>query len=168
MGMTKLVQITASLFMATALFGAPSHAETMPPNSQALMAYQAKNFREAMRIYRPLAEKGDAEAQYYVGRMYEKGEGVRKDEREVVKWYHRSAEGGYAAAQYRLAVGYAFGLAGLSRNQDEAAKWLHKAAEGGHKKAQRYLGRAYAEGRFGLPTDRKRAEYWSQRAETGS
>ncbi len=121
-----------------------------------------------MRLYKPLAEQGDAEAQYYIGHMYEKGEGVRKNEREVAKWYRRSAEGGYAPAQYRLAVGYAFGLAGLSKDQDEATKWLRRSAEGGYKKAQKILSRAYAEGRFGLPVDRKQAEYWSQKAESKS
>lgn len=135
---------------------------------QALVAYQSKNFREAMRLYRPLAEKGDPEAQYYVGRMYEKGQGVRKDQAEVVKWYRKAAEGGYAAAQYRLAVGYAYGLAGLSRDHDTAVRWLRRAAEGGHKKAQKYLGRAYADGRFGLPVDDKQAEYWTKRAESSS
>lgn len=137
-------------------------------DSQAQAAYQAKNYREAMRLYRLSAEKGDAESQYYVGRMYEKGEGVRKDHGEMAKWYRKSADGGYPAAQYRVAVGYAYGLAGLSKDPDEAVKWLRRSAEGGHKKAQKYLGRAYAEGRFGLPVDEKQAEYWAQKAESNS
>lgn len=160
-------RILGSLVLAAslAMFGSTAWALG---DAQALAAYQAKNYREAMRLYRPLAEKGDAEAQYYVGRMYEKGEGVRRDQNEVVKWYLKSAENGYAPAQYRVAVGYAYGLGGLSKDQDEAVKWLRRSAEGGHKKAQKYLGRAYAEGRFGLPVDEKQAEYWAQKAESNS
>lgn len=157
-----LIQALAVFLLATPLL---VHALGDP---QALAAYQAKNFREAMRLYKPLAEQGDAEAAYYVGRMYEKGEGVRKDEREVVRWYLKSADGGYAPAQYRVAVGYAYGLAGLPKDQDEAMKWLRRSAEGGHKKAQKILSRAYAEGRFGLPVDQKQADYWSQKAESNS
>lgn len=157
-----LIQVLAVFLLAPPLL---AHAQGDP---QALAAYQAKNYREAMRLYKPLAEQGDAEAAFYVGRMYEKGDGVRKDEREVVKWYRKSAEGGYAPAQYRVAVGYAYGFAGLPKDQDEATKWLRRSAEGGHKKAQKILGKAYAEGRFGLPVDQKQAEYWSQKAESNS
>ena len=131
-------------------------------------AYHAKDYRTAMRQFRPLAEQGDPEAQYYVGRMYEKGQGVPRNEREVAKWYRRAADAGYAPAQYRVAVGHAFGYAGLRRDQGEAVKWLRKSAEGGYKRAQKTLGRAYAEGRFGLPVDEQQAEYWIKQAEANS
>lgn len=134
---------------------------------KALAAYNAGNYREAMRLYRPWAAKGNPEAQYYVGRMYEKGQGVRKDPAEVARWYRRAAEGGHAPAQYRLAVGYAFGFAGLRKDQDEALKWLRRSAEGGYRRAQKVLGQAYAEGRFGLPVDRAQAQYWTRKAEAG-
>jgi TPR repeat protein len=151
------------LFVPTAFSSASAAGDP-----QALAAYNAENYREAMRLYRPLAEQGDAEAQYYVGHMYEKGDGVKKDQSEMVKWYRKSSENGFAPAQYRLAVGYAFGAGGLSKDQDEAVKWLQRSAEGGHKKAQKILGRAYAEGRFGLPVDPKKAEYWTKKAESNS
>ena len=131
-------------------------------------AYDARNYRAAMRLYRPLAEDGNAEAQYYVGRMYEKGQGVRKDPAEGARWYRRAAEGGHAPAQYRLAVGYAFGLGGLKKDEEAALKWLRRSAEGGYKRAQKVLGQAYAEGRFGLPVDREQADYWTKRAEASS
>lgn len=134
-------------------------------DAKALAAYEAKSYREAMRLYRPLAEKGDVEAQYYLGRMYEKGEGVSKDEEQLAKWYRRSAEGGYAKAQYKVAVAHAFGLAGTPRSDDEAIKWLRRSAEGGYPRAQKMLGRAYAEGRFGLARDPKQAEYWTKKSE---
>jgi uncharacterized protein len=131
-----------------------------------IAAYENENYREAMKQLRPLAEKGDPNAQYYVGRMYEKGEGVSKDSEQVVKWYTKSAEAGQRKAQYRLAVGYAYGLSGLPTDEELAVKWLRKSAEAGYHRAQRTLSRAYAEGRFGLPRDPEKADYWAKRADS--
>ena len=46
----------------------------------------------------PLAEKGNAEAQYYLGSMYDLGYGVEKSEEEAVAWMKKSAEQGYQEA----------------------------------------------------------------------
>jgi uncharacterized protein len=152
---------------STAPAGAPVAvpAADAATKATAIAAYDAKNYREALRLFQPLAEKGDAEAQYYVGRMYEKGQGVSKDQEQVVKWYTLAAQNGHAGAQYRLAVGHAYGFAGLERDEQEAGMWLQRSAEGGHKKAQKYLGRAYADGRFGLRRDPVKAEYWTKKSE---
>lgn len=132
--------------------------------SDAIVAYQNGNYKEAARQFRPLAEAGDAEAQYYMGYMHEKGRGVAKDQAVMRKWYQRAADGGNAKAQYKVAVGYAFGLAGLPQSDEDAAKWLQQSAANGYKRAQKTLGRAYAEGRYGLPRDATQAEYWSKQA----
>ncbi len=165
-----MIRVTLHLFIgllsATSL--AISLAARADGHPEALAAYHQQNYREAMRLFRPLAEQGDPQAQYYIGRMYEKGEGVHKDPDQVRRWYRRSAEAGYAPAQYRMAVGYAYGLAGLPRDHGEAVKWLRKSGEGGYKRAQKELGRAYAGGRLGLPVDEQQAEYWTKKAETGS
>lgn len=132
--------------------------------ADAAAAYEAGDYREALRLFRPLAERGNAEAQYYLGLMYEKGNGVSKDQERMRTWYTRAAEGGHARAQYKLAVGYAYGLAGLPRSDEDAVKWLQQSAQSGYKRAQKILARAYAEGRFGLARDPKQAEYWSKKA----
>ncbi|HEX7044448.1 MAG TPA: tetratricopeptide repeat protein [Burkholderiales bacterium] len=121
-------------------------------------ACDAHSYREALRLFRPLAEQGDVQAQYYLGRMYEKGQGVRKNAAQARKWYTRAAEGGTAPAQYRVAVAHACGLGGLERDRAAAVAWLQRSAEGGYKRAQRVLAGAYAEGRSGLPVDARRAE----------
>ncbi|GIT24767.1 MAG: hypothetical protein CM1200mP41_08110 [Gammaproteobacteria bacterium] len=43
----------------------------------------------------PLAKQGDADAQFSLGVMYEKGEGVAKDNKAAVKWYTLAAEQGF-------------------------------------------------------------------------
>lgn len=134
------------------------------PQTPAREVYRSGNYAEALRQLQPRAEQNEAEAQYYLGRMYENGEGVPKNLQQAAVWYRRAAAGGQARAQYKLAIGYAFGLAGARKDEPEAVTWLKKSAEGGYKRAQRVLARAYAEGRFGLPRDAKQADYWARQA----
>ena len=69
-------------------------------------AYWRGDYWTAYREWRPLAEQGDAQAQYNLGMMYESGKGVPGDSAEAVKWYRRSAERGYLEAQLRLGAMY--------------------------------------------------------------
>jgi TPR repeat protein len=49
----------------------------------------------------PLAEQGDDSAQYNLGVMYEKGQGVLQDYEESVKWYRKAARKGVILATRR-------------------------------------------------------------------
>ena len=60
------------------------------------------DYREAAARYRKAAETGDANAQYNLGMMYSKGQGVPQDFKEAVAWYRKAAEQGDAAAQNNL------------------------------------------------------------------
>jgi TPR repeat protein len=159
MGRFGIIALVASVLLVSA----PAQSGG-PNNLEALTAYQSGDYERAMKLFRPLAEQGDPQAQYYVGRMYEKGQGVAKDTEKLALWYRRSAENGYARAQYKLAVGYAFGLAGAEQDDAEAVKWLKLSAEGGYRRAQKVLARGYTEGRLGLPRDPRQAEYWNRKA----
>src|SRR5664280_1687320 len=79
----------------------------------------------------PLAKQGNALAQYMVGEMYYKGEGVTQDYTSAAKWYRKAAEQGYAPAQYSLGLMYREGR-GIPQDYAEAAKWYRKAAEQGN------------------------------------
>ena len=59
---------------------------------------EERDDEEAMKWYRKAAEQGNAEAQYRLGRFYERGWGVVKDEAEAMKWYRKAAEQGYQYA----------------------------------------------------------------------
>lgn len=50
-------------------------------------AYARGDYATALRLSRPLAEQGDATAQYNLGHMYHLGEGVPQDYTEAAKWY---------------------------------------------------------------------------------
>ena len=55
------------------------------------------------------AESGDVEAQYLLGRSYDKGKGVAQDYKEAAKWYKKAAEHGSADAQSNLGYCYETG-----------------------------------------------------------
>ncbi len=110
--------------------------------------------------FKPLAEQGDAMAQYYLGFMYFEGLGVPKNDAEAVKWYRKAADQGIARAQYELGLMYFRGL-GVPRDRAEAYFWWTLAAARGYRKASEWLKKA-----AGLLTPdqraaaRSRAENW--------
>ncbi len=121
-------------------------------------AYNKGDYATALSELRPLAEQGDADAQYNLGVMYDKGQGVAQNYAEAVKWYRKAAEQGYADAQYNLAQMYRKGQ-GVTQDYAEAVKWYRKAAEQGHADAQYNLGVMYGKGQ-GVPQDYVFAHMW--------
>jgi TPR repeat protein len=107
---------------------------------------------------KPLAEQGDAFAQYNLALIYSKGQGVPQDYAEAAKWYRKAAEQGDADAQYNLALFYYNGQ-GVPQDYAEAAKWYRRAAEQGNTKAQLNLGFMYGTGQ-GVPQDHVLAHMW--------
>lgn len=158
----------SSILLLVFLFTAISQFAYADDNAEFLkgkQAYKGEKYGEALAILKPLGESGHPDAQYLLARMYEKGRGVPKDHAEMLQWYRRSADAGHAKAQYKMAVGYAQGYAGLEKNDAEAGKWLLKSAEQGYRRAMETLGKAYKRGRFGLPKDKEKAKYWLDKAE---
>jgi hypothetical protein len=76
-----------------------------------------------------IARKGNAKAQYSLGDIYDRGEGVAKDYKEAVRWFQLSAAQGYAPAQHNLGVMYAMGQY-VPQDDIQAYMWLSLAALG--------------------------------------
>lgn len=74
------------------------------------VAYDRANYATALKVWMPQAQGGDAEAQTYVGEIFEKGLGVPPDFEAAAKWYQKAAEQGFAKAQMNLAYLYEQGL----------------------------------------------------------
>jgi uncharacterized caspase-like protein len=91
------------------------------------VAYDRANYQTALHVWQPLAEQGDAEAQTYVGEIYEKGLGVAPDYRLAGAWYQKAADQGYGPAQINLGQLYEQGL-GVAKNQELALEWYRKAS----------------------------------------
>ncbi len=85
-------------------------AHVLAANFQAgWKAYQRGYYATAWEEWRPLAEQGDATAQYYLGVMYQNGEGVTQNYAVATLRYFQAAEQGLASAQKNLGVMYARG-----------------------------------------------------------
>src|SRR5665213_1594690 len=84
------------------------------------MAEEGKWFLKA-------AEQGIAQAQGYLGLMYQLGQGVPQDFAESVKWYRKAAEQGDIDAQWRFGVMYNTGR-GVPQDFVQAYMWVNIAA----------------------------------------
>ena len=125
-------------------------------------ALARKDYVTAMKEYRPLAERGNAEAQYRVGRMYEFGQGVPQDKAKGIAWVRKAAEQNHADAQQELGVVYATGD-GVKQDDVQAVEWFRKAATQGDATAQYNLGLLYAKGQ-GVQKDYAEAITWWRKA----
>ncbi len=90
-------------------------------------ACQRGDYATALREWRPLAEQGNAKAQYNLGLMYRKGLGVPQDYAEAVGWWCKAAEQGHANAQYNLGLMYKNGL-GVPQDEAQGYMWFNLAA----------------------------------------
>lgn len=110
---------------------------------------------DALRLH---GEQGDLWAQFTLGEMYRKGEGVAQCSAEAAKWYRMAADRMYCPADYFLGLMYLKGE-GVPEDHAEAFKHFYAASTGGHKGAQQSLGRMYENGQ-GVPKDMERAWWW--------
>ncbi len=125
---------------------------------EGMLAAEQGDYEKAFRIFTPLAEAGDAEAQHNLAILYRGGHGVAKDLDKSRQWFLRAAEQGIAAAQYNLGYMYDMGE-GVEQSDRYAFLWYRKAAEQGHSLAQTNLGVMYANG-SGVAQDLKLAYVW--------
>jgi hypothetical protein len=121
-------------------------------------AFGKGDYATALRLYRPLANQGNAEAQYNLGWMYDIGKGVPKNDAEAAKWYRLAAEQGVAKAQTALGVIYTF-EALRTGDYTEALRWYRVAANQGDAHGQYVLGNMYHEGQ-GVPQNFGEAAKW--------
>jgi TPR repeat protein len=111
-------------------------------------AWQKADYAAAVAIWRPLAENGDADAQFNLGQAYRLGRGVKLDLASAKDWLERAALQDHVDAQATLGL-LLFG----SGNQAEGTRWLKQAAEKGEPRAMLIYGTALFNG-DGVPQDR--------------
>jgi hypothetical protein len=124
------------------------------PIEDSTKAYLRGDYKTAYQLIKPQAEKGDADAQFILGFMYDEGKGVPQDYPEAAKWYRRAAKQGNKAAQHNL---------GLMDDHPETEKWYRRAAEPGNAAAQSNLALTDDQSR-GVPKDPSETEKWYRRA----
>jgi len=74
------------------------------PREDAATAYQRGDYGVAFRLWRSLAEQGEARAQAELGRMYETGEAVAQNRVQAASWYRKAGDQGLARAQTVLST----------------------------------------------------------------
>ena len=122
--------------------------------------YRRGEFFAAFKGLKILAESGDVVSQYYVGLMYENGQGTLKDDALAFQWFTKAAAQNYAKAQNNLGDMY-FSGRGTTRDFEKARLWFRKAASQGLAAAQWNLGNTYY---VAPPRDISKAIYWFEKA----
>jgi hypothetical protein len=117
---------------------------------------------QVMSRVRQLAERGETEAEFFLGNNLANGHFTVKDDGEAVPWYRKAAEKGHAAAQNSLGWMYREGR-GVAKDDTQAVAWLRKSAGQGNAAAQNNLGLMYKEGR-GVPKDDTEAIAWFRKS----
>ena len=86
-----------------------------------------RNLVRATVLLRSLADQGNAQAQFNLGFMYQRGHGVPQDYAQAAKWFRLAADQANAWAQGMLGIMYQAGD-GVPQDYVEAHKWFNLSA----------------------------------------
>ena len=139
------------LMLIVVLLMSPAVPAVAGPQEDADAAYDRGDYATALHLWRPLAEQGDAIAQFNLGIVYANGQGVPQDYAAAVLWFRKAAKQGNDSAQFNLGTMY-FKGEGAPQNYATAVSWYREAAKQGHVKAQFNLGAMYDNSQ-GVPQD---------------
>jgi hypothetical protein len=148
--------------MLSVLFGVLLALPARAGLKEGIDAWNRQDYAAAVREFLPLADRGNAEAQAYVGAAYLHGQGGLADPSRAVDYLRRAAEQGNAAGQNELASAYLIGR-GVPRDNAEAAKWFRRAAEQGDASAETAYGQMLLNG-VGVPKDAAEGLNWFRKA----
>jgi len=115
-----------------------NHGPALVKKGQALMAASDDKREEAVQLFKKAADKDDGVGQYELGRCYENGTGVDKDEREAVGWYKKSARAGYVNGQLAYGKCLLHGV-GVQESRGLANYWIKLAAQQGSDEAKKLI-----------------------------
>jgi len=102
---------------------------------QGVELWRAGKWDEAVKMWQPFAEKGDADAMFNMGQAYKLGRGVALDKAIARDWYRRAAVKTHLPAQANLGI-----LLFQAGEKPESVRWLKSAADRGEMRAQYVLG----------------------------
>ena len=103
----------------------------------------ARDYAQALALYRLAAAQNHDGAQNSLGLMYDNGHGVARDRAEALRWYQLAAAQGLPQALFNVAFCYEDGL-GVRKNKDEAIRWYRRAQAAGDPDAAAALKRLRA------------------------
>lgn len=133
--MNRKYLVVAALLIAGA---APLRAQSVKAG---IDAWQRSDYAGAVAIWRPLAEKGDPDAEFNLAQAYRLGRGVPINLAAAKTWFERAASQGHVDAETTLGL-----LLFQNGNQAEGLGWLKKAADQGESRALLVYGTALVNG----------------------
>jgi TPR repeat protein len=139
-----------------------SAPEKSPRSTNAILAALPNTTDDSLENLKQAALSGDKKAQFNLGEMYDKGEGVEVDKVKAFEWFQKAAAQGHPGAQFNVAIMYDKGE-GVGQNKKKAFEWFHKAAVQGDLDAQFTVGMMYDEGE-GVEQNEEKAFEWYQMA----
>ncbi len=134
--MVRRIISAVILAIALTLSAVGADAQGRKAFGEGLAAYDAGDYETAARLWRGLAEAGDAGAQSALADLYALGLGVAANSAVAAEWYLRAARKGQIIAQMNLGEFYATGR-GVERDSVRALAWFSLAAGRGHMWARR-------------------------------
>jgi TPR repeat protein len=152
------------LAILVALMAALACGPALADPARGWAAYLKGNYAAALSELKPLAERGNADAQYYYGTMFSDGLGVPRNNRAAAEWYEKAARQGHTDAQFSLGFlllyGAGDGADAVDSNIEAGLGWLEKSGAHGNAQAQYFLGSLYWGGNT-VPHDHDRALNWT-------
>jgi cell division septation protein DedD len=148
----------AAIAFATALAAAPALADV----KAGVDAWEAGRFEQAVKEWRALADRGDADAQFNMGQAYRLGRGVPADLKIAQSWFEKAAAQGHQESQANAGL-----LLFQNGDRTGALTWLRKAADRGDPRAQYVLGTAMFNGDFTTKDWPRAYAYMSRAAAQG-
>lgn len=115
-------RILASTFLAFLAFAALIPAARADALEDANKAYYKREYETAFDLFKPLAEQGNAEAEYRVGWMYMYGLGIYRSYPDAIDWLTKAANQGVPEATHQVAQMYDLGL-GVEKNNVISYMW---------------------------------------------
>lgn len=133
----KLLALAAAALLA----GVPVAAQNAPSVEAGFAAWQSGRYDEAVRNWQPLAERGDADAQFNLGHAYRLGRGVTQNMTQAEQLYERAARAGHREAQAMYGV-----MLFQNGRRAEAMPYIQQGAEADDPRAQYVYGTALFNG----------------------
>ncbi len=115
--------MAAAILFATVAVGPLSAG----PMEDGYAAIQRGDPETALRLWRPLADEGNVNAQFNLGYLYDKGQGVRQNFVEAMRWFRKAADQGDAISQFTIGTMYEVGK-GVPVDAVQAHMWFSLAA----------------------------------------
>jgi TPR repeat protein len=141
-----------------------SSAAVAGPFEDGEAAYERDDYPAAMKLWQPLADKGEPAAETKIGWMYEAAMGVPLNYAEAIKWYRKAADQGYAEAEVNLGEMYRDGW-GVTADAAAALALFREGAEQGEPAALTDLSQMYEKGE-GVKQDYAEALFWLSLTQT--